>query len=101
MLLTEYMSIALVVYDWLINLDDEIRCFWAFKEGRPRLKAGTVLYALSRYATIFQLILSVWTDIPMSSTVRAVFPPLDLFLIWSLGVCILVAEQAVLLPRAR
>ncbi|KAM5531440.1 hypothetical protein V8D89_014897 [Ganoderma adspersum] len=62
------VALALVVYDWLINLDDEIRCFWAFKEGGPKLKAGTVLYTLSRYPPIVQLALSVRTDMPMSST---------------------------------
>lgn len=77
-LLTVYIRIALVIYDWLINLDDEIRCFWAFQEGRRKLKAGTVLYALSRYPPIVQLVLSVRTDMPMSSTVcsRCLVPSL-------------------------
>lgn len=63
------MYLALVVYDWLINLDEEIRCFWDFRKGRCKLNIGVLLYGLSRYPPIIHLALGVQTNLPISSTV--------------------------------
>ena len=54
--LTDCIHLAFVVYDWLINLDEEIRCFWNIRKGR-RLNAAVLLYGLSRYPPMLQAIL--------------------------------------------
>ena len=60
---------AFVVYDWLINLDEEIRCFWDFRKGGKKTIA-TLLYGLSRYSVIAIHALELRTVFPMSDVVR-------------------------------
>ena len=65
--LTSY--IAFVIYDWLINLDEEIRLFWHFREGgRPTVAA--LFYGVSRYSTIVTQVLQLQTVFPISDVVR-------------------------------
>ena len=47
-LLTSYTHLAFTAYDWLINLDEEIHCFWDFLRGR-RPTVAALLYGLNRY----------------------------------------------------
>ncbi|KAM5545109.1 hypothetical protein V8D89_001220 [Ganoderma adspersum] len=63
-----FATFAFVTYDWLINLDEEIRCFWDFSKGR-RLTAAALLYGLSRYPPIVLTILQLQTIFPMSDKV--------------------------------
>lgn len=60
---------AFVTYDWLINFDEEIRCFWDFSKGR-RLNAAALIYGLSRYPPMILIILQLRTVFPMSDKVR-------------------------------
>lgn len=62
------MHPALVVFDWLINLDEEIRWLWNFRKG-GKFNAAALLYGLSRYPTILLAILDLQTIFPMSNTV--------------------------------
>ncbi|KAM5537622.1 hypothetical protein V8D89_008700 [Ganoderma adspersum] len=73
LLVSEYSSFAaftLVVYDWLINLDEEIHCFWDLREGR-KLTAAAVIYGITRYPLIIANILVLQTAFPMSETLLA------------------------------
>ncbi|KAM5533764.1 hypothetical protein V8D89_012539 [Ganoderma adspersum] len=65
-----FAAFALVVYDWLINLDEEIRCFWTFRKG-GRLNAAVILYGLSRYPIMLLAILLLQTVYPMSDTLSS------------------------------
>lgn len=69
MLLTYRIRLAYVIYDWVISLDEEIAAFWAFPKNR-KLTAATLLYALSRYPPIIEVILIWRTVFPMSDIVR-------------------------------
>ena len=69
-LLTSYTHLAFTAYDWLINLDEEIHCFWDFLRGR-RPTVAALLYGLNRYPPIVVLILQLQTIFPMSDKVRA------------------------------
>ncbi|KAM5543404.1 hypothetical protein V8D89_002655 [Ganoderma adspersum] len=60
-----FAMLALVVYDWLINLDEEIRCFWTFRKGRVQ-PVATLLYMLSRYLSILIEVLELQTVVPLS-----------------------------------
>ena len=51
----DHIHLAFVVYDWLINLDEEIRCFANVPKGR-KLNAAVLLYGLSRYPPMLQVI---------------------------------------------
>ncbi|PIL23403.1 hypothetical protein GSI_14714 [Ganoderma sinense ZZ0214-1] len=57
--------LAFVVYDWLINLDEEIRYFWTFRKGGIPLVAA-LLYVLSRYLIIVMAVLQVQSIAPLS-----------------------------------
>lgn len=67
---TDLMRLALVVYDWLISLDEEIHSFWDLRKGR-KLTAAAVIYGITRYPLIIANILVLQTAFPMSETVRA------------------------------
>ena len=73
-LITDQTGLAFVLYDWLINLDEEIRCFWNIRKDR-RPTAAAVFYVLLRYPPIIYEFLGVPTLFPMTETVR----PLDCF----------------------
>ncbi|PIL32845.1 hypothetical protein GSI_04962 [Ganoderma sinense ZZ0214-1] len=68
-----FATFAFVTYDWLINLDEEIRCFWDFSKG-CRFTAAAVLYGLSRYPPIILIILQLRTIFPMSDKAYVVRP---------------------------
>ncbi|KAI1783242.1 hypothetical protein LXA43DRAFT_1067811 [Ganoderma leucocontextum] len=70
LLVSEYSafaSFALVVYDWIINLDEEIDCFWDFHKGR-KLTAAALIYGMTRYPLIVATLLVLQTAFPMSET---------------------------------
>ena len=73
-LITDQTRLAFVLYDWLINLDEEIRCFWNVRKDR-RPTAAAVFYVLLRYPPIIHEFLGVPTLFPMTETVC----PLDFF----------------------
>ena len=66
--------VALVVYDWLINLDEEFRCFWTFRKGRVQ-PVATLLYIISRYLSTVIEVLEAQTVVPLSDMVRAILGP--------------------------
>ncbi|KAI1794385.1 hypothetical protein LXA43DRAFT_996881 [Ganoderma leucocontextum] len=57
---SSFAMLAFLVYDWLINLDEEIRCFWDFRKGRRHMIAA-LIYGLSRYLSIVVEILELQT----------------------------------------
>ncbi|KAI1781653.1 hypothetical protein LXA43DRAFT_647292 [Ganoderma leucocontextum] len=63
-----FATLAFLVYDWLISLDEEIRWFWDFRKGR-RLTAAALLYGITRYCAIIGQVLVVLTVFRMSETV--------------------------------
>lgn len=65
-----YLCTAFTVYDWLINLDQEITSswFWDFRKGR-RLTAASLLYGLSRYPPMILQFLGMLSAFPMSDMV--------------------------------
>ena len=59
--------LALVVYDWLLCFDQEVKYMWNRRSG------GTIsllVYAFSRYMSIINFLLGVITIYPMSDLVR-------------------------------
>ena len=71
---------AILMYDWLIRIDDEVRLFWRFRKGhKPPLAVLT--YALSRYAPIIQF----------SILVRSIYPMFEL-VIFRHPVCCIFSE---------
>ena len=70
--MTSYL--ALVIYDWLINLDEEFRCFWTSRKGRVQPVAA-LLYIISRYLSIVIEVLEAQTVVPLSDIVRAILGP--------------------------
>ncbi len=69
-----HMYLAFLVYDWLINLDEEIRCFWNFRKGRTGQPVAALLYCLSRYLSILVEVLELQTASPLSDMVRVPCP---------------------------
>lgn len=64
----DYLCPALVAYDWIVNLDEEIHCFWDFRKGR-KLAAAPLIYGMARYPLILRNILILQTAFPMSEAV--------------------------------
>ena len=62
------MSAALLVYDWLLCLDQEVRFIWAWRSKRVTL--SSIVYTLSRYTPLISNILAITTIYPMSDLVR-------------------------------
>lgn len=85
--LTRCTHLALVSYDWLINLDREIRYFWDYREGR-KPTAASLLYGLSRYPTVIGQILQLPTAFPLSDMVTTSPHCIASYLRPSLGVCV-------------
>ena len=63
------MYLAFVIYDWLINLEEEIHIIWHIP-GPCRLNAAVLLYGLHQYSIIFIEVLNILTQFTMSETVR-------------------------------
>ena len=62
------MRAALLVYDWLLCLGQEIRFIWTWRSRKFTL--SSLVYALSRYTPLISNILAVTTVYPMSDLVR-------------------------------
>ena len=56
--------LALIAYDWLLCLSQEITLVW-----RSKPNAASLVYASSRYSLLVQSILSIATEYPMSDLV--------------------------------
>ncbi|KAM5545062.1 hypothetical protein V8D89_001173 [Ganoderma adspersum] len=56
---------ALVVYDWLLCLSQEVKFMW---NGHSKVTASLLVYAFSRYSIFTQVVLSIATNFPMSDT---------------------------------
>ena len=54
------------MYDWFINLDEEIHSFWSHR----KLNAAAILYGLTRYSTIVYQVLAVQSAFLKTNTVR-------------------------------
>ncbi|KAI1786607.1 hypothetical protein LXA43DRAFT_48525 [Ganoderma leucocontextum] len=63
-----YAACAILIYDWLLCLDQEVRFIWNWRPGVSVV--SLLLYALSRYALLISRILSIATNYPMSDLVR-------------------------------
>ncbi|KAI1784398.1 hypothetical protein LXA43DRAFT_1123642, partial [Ganoderma leucocontextum] len=57
---------AILVYDWFLCLDQEVRFIWNW---RSKVTGSTLVYALSRYALLIYILLAVATNYPMSDLV--------------------------------
>lgn len=77
---------ALVVFDWLVCLGQEIALIWNWPNGRAT--GPTLVYAFSRYMLLIQTVLAVTTNYQMSDTVRrtTTYPALNLDLSFDLEV---------------
>ena len=62
------MRAALVVYNWLINLDDEVKLFWS-----SPVKGASLLYFAIRYSAFVEPILGIPTFYSLSDKVRSDF----------------------------
>ena len=60
--------LALVFYEWLLCLGQEVRFIWKWRSGAVTI--SSLVYASSRYAFLIQLFLSVLTIYPVSDLVR-------------------------------
>ncbi|KAM5543366.1 hypothetical protein V8D89_002951, partial [Ganoderma adspersum] len=58
-----YNHIAMLFYDWLLCLDQEVACIWKARGG---LNAGSLVYAFSRFSLIFGMVSNTATIFPMS-----------------------------------
>ncbi|KAI1786647.1 hypothetical protein LXA43DRAFT_1099039 [Ganoderma leucocontextum] len=58
-----YAACAILVYDWFLCLDQEVRFIWNW---RSKLTGPSLVYALSRYAVLTQSLLIVASNYPMS-----------------------------------
>ena len=58
---------AVLLYDWLLTLDDEVALIWNFGH-RPRITLS-ILYAVSRYGVILYELSIVLTNMTMSLSV--------------------------------
>ncbi|RPD58147.1 hypothetical protein L227DRAFT_565038 [Lentinus tigrinus ALCF2SS1-6] len=65
MRLTSFVP-ALLVYDWLINIDEEVALIWCNPDGRT---VASVVYALIRYANILQYVIQAGIVVPVTSLV--------------------------------
>ncbi|RPD72165.1 hypothetical protein L226DRAFT_573236 [Lentinus tigrinus ALCF2SS1-7] len=63
MRLTSFVP-ALLVYDWLINIDEEVALIWCNPDGRT---VASVVYALIRYANILQYVIQAGIVVPVTS----------------------------------
>lgn len=62
------MVLALLVYDWLLCLDNEVRFIWNWRSRGVTI--SLIVYALSRYTWLIQNSISIATIYPMSDLVR-------------------------------
>ena len=58
----------ILVYDWILCFDDEVRFVWKSDSG---VTGTSLVYLLSRYMLLIQTFLAVVTAYPMSDLVRA------------------------------
>ncbi|KAI1784388.1 hypothetical protein LXA43DRAFT_1042626 [Ganoderma leucocontextum] len=58
-----YAAFAILVYDWFLWLDQEVRFIWNW---HSKVTSPSLVYALSRYAVLIQLLVTVPTAYPMS-----------------------------------
>lgn len=63
------MSVALLVYDWLLCLGQEVNLIWDWPSG---IGVFSVLYGLSRYTALIALLVRTATIHSMSDRVRDV-----------------------------
>ena len=61
---------ALLVYEWLLCLGQEVRFVWG---RRSVATVASVVYILSRYAMLIQYVVAIATNFPMSDLVRSPF----------------------------
>ena len=79
-----YTLTAMLLYDWVLCLDQEVACIWKARGG---LNAGSLVYALSRFSLIFGMVSNTATIFPMSplvssrvhcqSRIPVVYPPTE------------------------
>lgn len=67
-----YAFPALVCYDWLIKLDEEIHSVWHFR-GAYKFNVAALLYGLNRYPMMINQLLGCLALFPMSDTVSILF----------------------------
>ncbi|KAM5545123.1 hypothetical protein V8D89_001234, partial [Ganoderma adspersum] len=53
-----------LLYDWLICLDQEVACIWKAVGG---INAGSIVYTLSRFPLMMGIVLTTTTIYPLSS----------------------------------
>lgn len=65
-----HVFVALVLYEWLITLDEEINSIWHFRNAY-KFNVAALLYGLSRYPMMINQLLSLLTWFPMSDMASA------------------------------
>lgn len=68
--------VALLVYDWLLCLGEEVQFIWTWPS---RVTGSSLVYAFTRYAVLTSNLLSVMTTFPISETVGYVAITLTLY----------------------
>lgn len=68
-MLTAGLGVAVLIYDWLLCLDQEVRFMWTLRSQRVKA-VSSLVYLFSRYALILELLLIILTIYPMSDLVR-------------------------------
>ena len=66
LLVPHSLYVALLVYDWLTSIDEEIALIW--RHPRKRTVASLV-YALTRYTNILQYVMEASAVVPVTSLV--------------------------------
>ncbi|KAI1784404.1 hypothetical protein LXA43DRAFT_1123682 [Ganoderma leucocontextum] len=64
-----YAACAILIYDWFLCLGQEVRFIWNW---HSKVTSASLVYALSRYAVLIQLLLVIASNYPMSDLVRNV-----------------------------
>ena len=77
LMLTCNIPTGLLVYDWLLCLDQEIRFIWTWRSRGITLVS--LVYLFSRYAMIAQMLLTIMTTYPMSDQVCCLTTPMFSF----------------------
>ncbi|KAM5545121.1 hypothetical protein V8D89_001232 [Ganoderma adspersum] len=75
-------SLVIMLYDWLVCLDQEVACIWKPSGG---LNAGSLVYALSRFPVMMSVVFSTATISPLSIPVSNLLSLFSVFRVYAVS----------------